>query len=63
MSPVPRLACSVVALRTVSGHLCAMRLTGKSKCMSKSGDCVVKHPSAFATGLQLVVGNVMQPSV
>lgn len=29
--------------------------TGKTKCMAKGGDCVVKHPSGFATGLALVV--------
>ena len=28
---------------------------GKTKCMSKSGDCLVKHPSGFATGMTLVV--------
>ena len=28
---------------------------GKSKCMSKTGDCVVKHPGGFATGMALVV--------
>ncbi|CAD5116329.1 DgyrCDS5230 [Dimorphilus gyrociliatus] len=27
---------------------------GKSKCMSKSGDCLVKHPTSFATGMALV---------
>ncbi|KAL5473132.1 hypothetical protein EMCRGX_G027578 [Ephydatia muelleri] len=27
---------------------------GKCKCMSKTGDCVVKHPGSFATGLALV---------
>lgn len=27
---------------------------GKSKCMMKSGDCVVKHPASFTTGLGLV---------
>lgn len=27
---------------------------GKSKCMMKSGDCVVKHPGVFTTGLKLV---------
>ena len=30
---------------------------GKGKCMAKSGDCVVKHPSSFATGMSLVVSN------
>jgi len=28
---------------------------GKSKCMMKSGDCVVKHPGIFTTGLKMVV--------
>ncbi|ESN92902.1 hypothetical protein HELRODRAFT_69492 [Helobdella robusta] len=28
--------------------------SGKTKCMSKVGDCVVKHPGQFATGLRLV---------
>lgn len=27
---------------------------GKSKCMAKGGDCVVKHPAAFATGMAIV---------
>ena len=34
---------------------CTLSLTGKTKCMSKSGDCVVKHPAGFATGMALVV--------
>lgn len=29
--------------------------TGKSKCMQRSGDCVVKHPGNYTTGLQMVV--------
>ena len=29
---------------------------GKSKCMAKTGDCVVKHLTGFATGMALVVG-------
>ena len=29
--------------------------TGKTKCMQKSGDCVVKHPGSYTTGLQMVV--------
>ena len=28
---------------------------GKTKCMAKGGDCVVKHPAGFATGMALVV--------
>lgn len=28
---------------------------GKVKCMMKSGDCVIKHPGVYTTGLQLVV--------
>ncbi len=28
---------------------------GKMKCMSKTGDCLVKHPAGFATGMSLVV--------
>lgn len=27
---------------------------GKSKCMMKTGDCVIKHPGVFTTGLKLV---------
>ena len=30
-------------------------IAGKSKCFAKTGDCVVKHPSTFATGMGLVV--------
>ena len=29
--------------------------SGKSKCMMKTGDCVIKHPSQYTTGLQMVV--------
>ena len=32
--------------------LCAS--CGKTKCMSKSGDCAVKHPGSFTTGLAMV---------
>eukprot|EP00118_Oscarella_pearsei_P018572 m.191014 g.191014 ORF g.191014 m.191014 type:complete len:120 (+) comp39439_c2_seq18:24-383(+) len=28
---------------------------GKSKCMSKTGDCLLKHPGGSATGMALVV--------
>ena len=28
---------------------------GKTKCMSKSGDCVVKHGANFTTGFGMVV--------
>jgi len=28
---------------------------GKQKCLSKTGDCLVKHGVAHATGMQLVV--------
>ena len=28
---------------------------GKTKCMSKTGDCVVKHGTNFTTGLGMVV--------
>ena len=28
---------------------------GKSKCMAKTGDCVVKHPSSHAIGMGMVV--------
>jgi len=28
---------------------------GKTKCMSKTGDCVVKHPTNFTTGFAMVV--------
>ncbi|CAG0889301.1 unnamed protein product [Cyprideis torosa] len=27
---------------------------GKQKCMMKTGDCVIKHPGVFTTGLQMV---------
>lgn len=27
---------------------------GKTKCMMKTGDCVIKHPAQFTTGLQMV---------
>jgi hypothetical protein len=32
-------------------------LLGKSKCMSKTGDCVVKHPNSHATGMAMVVSS------
>jgi hypothetical protein len=28
---------------------------GKNKCMAKTGDCCVKHPGGFATGMALVM--------
>lgn len=28
---------------------------GKIKCLMKSGDCVVKHPGIYTTGMALVV--------
>ena len=28
---------------------------GKIKCMLKTGDCVVRHPGVFTTGLGMVV--------
>ena len=34
---------------------CSLLPVGKSKCMMKSGDCVIKHPGVFTTGLKLVV--------
>jgi len=34
---------------------CSLLRVGKSKCMMKSGDCVIKHPGVFTTGLKLVV--------
>ena len=41
-------------------HACSIQLsfsfTGKTKCMSKSGDCVVKHGANFVTGMGMVVG-------
>ncbi|GAU96897.1 hypothetical protein RvY_08268 [Ramazzottius varieornatus] len=40
--------CQSVQRLPVCGH-CA-----KTKCMSKSGDCVVRHGSQFATGLHMV---------
>jgi hypothetical protein len=30
-------------------------LLGKSKCMSKTGDCIVKHPNSHAVGMGMVV--------
>ncbi|KAL5012182.1 hypothetical protein ScPMuIL_010733 [Solemya velum] len=40
--------CSAVQRLPVCAHC------GKSKCMMKSGDCVVKHPAQFTTGLAMV---------
>ena len=28
---------------------------GKSKCLSKGGECIVKHTGSFATGMSLTV--------
>lgn len=30
-------------------------VVGKTKCMSKGGDCVVKHGTTFTTGFGMVV--------
>ena len=47
-----------LALRTVE-HVVLQQLfvsnTGKQKCMLKTGDCVVKHPGQYTTGLGMVV--------
>jgi hypothetical protein len=37
------------------GNLQNVCSVGKVKCMMKSGDCVIKHPGVYTTGLQLVV--------
>ena len=34
-----------------------MILLGKNKCMAKTGDCCVKHPAGFASGMALVVSS------
>lgn len=40
--------CSAVQRLPVCGHC------GKQKCMMKTGDCVIKHPGQFTTGMALV---------
>jgi len=37
--------------------VCLVLCVGKSKCMMKTGDCVIKHPGVFTTGLKLVVSD------
>ena len=32
--------------------------TGKQKCMMKTGDCVIRHPGQYTTGLGMVVCTV-----
>lgn len=32
---------------------------GKTKCMAKTGDCVVKHGANFTTGMAMVVSTFM----
>ena len=36
-------------------HSFKILAAGKQKCMMKSGDCVIKHPGNFTTGLNMVV--------
>ena len=33
--------------------------SGKTKCMAKTGDCVVKHGANFTTGMAMVVSTFM----
>lgn len=33
---------------------------GKIKCMLKTGDCVVRHPGVYTTGLGMVVSSLLQ---
>ena len=33
-----------------------LSFAGKQKCMMKTGDCVIKHPGQYTTGLGMVVG-------
>lgn len=37
-----------------------INVSGKTKCMMKSGDCVIKHPGVFTVGLQMVVRHADQ---
>ena len=32
---------------------------GKTKCMMKTGDCVIKHPGVFVTGTSMVVSGTL----
>lgn len=34
---------------------------GKIKCMLKTGDCVVKHPGVYTTGMGMVVSIILTP--
>ena len=36
-----------------------LHLIGKTKCMSKTSDCVVKHGTNFVTGMSMVVCNLV----
>ncbi len=38
--------------------LLACVCAGKTKCLSKFGDCVVKHGASSATGLSMVVSGI-----
>lgn len=31
---------------------------GKTKCMLKTGDCVIRHAGIYTTGMAMVVGNI-----
>ena len=53
-SPPLSESCNNLSVLTTCGYC----FVGKSKCMSKTGDCVVKHPLSFATGMSLVVSNI-----
>ncbi len=39
---------------------CYIFILGKQKCLSKTGDCLIRHGAVHATGLQLVVKWVNQ---
>ena len=70
MQKTAKKSCILLFLpsRTIITGLCTMRyvfplnesvkkicILGKQKCLSKTGDCLVKHGVVHATGLQLVV--------
>ena len=40
--------CNAINKLPMCGHC------GKTKCMMKTGDCVVKHAGTFTTGMQMV---------
>lgn len=54
--PVPTVVSLILPAHSQPGVHGVLSLdAGKGKCMAKSGDCVVKHPGSFATGMGLVV--------